>query len=114
MNITLFLQLLNQLRIYHWNTMSFAEHKAFGRSYDTLNDLIDNLIETFSGKYGRIVGSDGFNIKLENYGGNYLNVIEQYINAIQNIDFSQDPDLQNIQADILIDLQHLKYLLTLK
>ena len=33
----------NQMRVFHWQTMSYAEHKAFGKTYDNLTELIDNF-----------------------------------------------------------------------
>jgi hypothetical protein len=33
-HIEKFLTLQNQLRIHHWQTPSFAEHKALGKAYE--------------------------------------------------------------------------------
>jgi hypothetical protein len=42
-----------QLRILHWQTDSFAQHEAFGKTYAALGDLIDAFMEGVMGKYGR-------------------------------------------------------------
>ena len=48
------LKLITQLRIFHWQTESYAQHKAFGNAYESLSDLLDRLVEVHQGKYGRI------------------------------------------------------------
>ena len=39
-----------QAQIFHRQTGSFAEHDALGDYYDSIEDLIDDLIETYQGK----------------------------------------------------------------
>ena len=41
------IKLQNQLRINHWQTDSYAQHKAFGETYDALGGLLDELVETY-------------------------------------------------------------------
>ena len=70
MLVTNLLTILNQLRIYHWQTRgkgSFAQHKALDKAYGEFSDLIDSFVEVFMGKYGRIKSKDGFTITLVNY-----------------------------------------------
>lgn len=40
-------QFQNQVRIYHWQTKSYARHMAFGKTYDALGDLIDSFVEIY-------------------------------------------------------------------
>ena len=47
------LRIQQQLRILHWQTKSYARHKAYGKTYDELGDLIDEFMEVQMGKYGR-------------------------------------------------------------
>lgn len=48
-----------QARLFHWNTSSFAEHKAMGEFYDGIGDLADTFVEAYMGEYGRVnVGHD--------------------------------------------------------
>ena len=37
---------------YHWNTISFATHKALEDYYKAIRTLIDKLVETAQGKFG--------------------------------------------------------------
>ena len=52
--ITPFLKIQQQLRIFHWQTESYAQHKAFGKAYEEFDDLIDTFVETYIGKYGKV------------------------------------------------------------
>ena len=47
--ITKFLTLHNQLKVYHWQTDSYAQHQAFGGAYNEFTDLIDTFVEEFMG-----------------------------------------------------------------
>ena len=41
--------------ILHLQTTSYAEHKALDEFYNELPDLVDSLIESYQGKYGRVL-----------------------------------------------------------
>lgn len=44
-HVLFFLQLQNNVQLFHWNTTSFASHKATDALYKTLAPLIDAFIE---------------------------------------------------------------------
>jgi hypothetical protein len=118
MIVTNLLTLQNQLKIHHWQTKSYAEHKALGRAYDEFSGLIDEFIEVFMGKYGRIESRDGFKIELSNYNDlSTVDFVDKYINYLvtelpKGLEES-DTDLFNIRDEMLAQLNKLKYLLTL-
>lgn len=115
--ITPFLKIQNQLRIYHWQTTSYAQHKAFGEAYDKLGDLIDTFIEVFIGKYGTVRAEISYKIELDNLTDDYQIHIDDYIayliNLSNHLDEEKDTDLLNIRDEMLAALNQLKYLLTL-
>jgi DNA-binding ferritin-like protein len=115
--ISPFLKIQNQLRIFHWQTTSYAQHKAFGKAYENLDDLIDNFVETFTGKYGRSKASVQYTIDLDNLSDNYLSVVDSFISYLiginEEIDQVLDSDLLNIRDEMLGELNRLKYLLSL-
>jgi len=43
--ILFFLQLLNNIQLVHWNTKSFAAHKATDHLYKALHPLVDSFVE---------------------------------------------------------------------
>ncbi len=118
MIVTNLLTLHNQLKIHHWQTKSYAEHQALGGAYDEFSGLIDEFIEVFMGKYGRIESKDGFKIELSYYKDiGTVDFADKYIDYLVNelpksLEES-DTDLLNIRDEMLAQLNKLKYLLTL-
>jgi DNA-binding ferritin-like protein len=112
-----FIQLQQQFRTLHWETKSYARHKAYGEIYDSLDDLIDTFMETHMGKYGRpkfetvsIELKAMKNVKVNDFIGESID----FLNGLtQKLD-EKDTDLLNIRDEMLGDLNKLKYLLTLK
>lgn len=44
----------NLLHFAHWNTKSFSSHMALGDLYDSIVDDVDDIVETYQGKFGLI------------------------------------------------------------
>jgi len=113
------IKLQNQFRILHWQTKSYAQHKALGKAYDNLDDTIDKLVETHQGKYGRLAFSEPFSIDLMNSDDidiiSVLDEVTDYLVTQFNDEMgnTKDTDCLNIRDEILGDLNRLKYLLTL-
>jgi hypothetical protein len=116
--IPFFLSLQNQLKVFHWQTTSYAQHMAFGSTYDTLDGLIDGFVEVCIGKHGRNI-PEIINMKIYSLENKEpLEVVDVYIEMlVQEITPAlpkEDTDLLNIKDEILASLNKLKYLLTLK
>lgn len=118
MFITKFLEIQNQLRIFHWQTKSFSEHKALGEAYGGLDDLIDSFVETYFGTNGVRRATKTFDISLSNYDADGpKKVIDDAISFLTNeLDslVQGNTDLLNTRDDMLSLMHHTKYLLTLK
>lgn len=112
------LLILNQIKMYHWQTESFAQHKALGNTYDSLNDLIDNFVEILIGKYGRdVLVSSTLNIRRSedlDLGDSLNSILPYLINLTDVLDQKSDSDLLNVRDEMLGEINKLKYLLTLK
>lgn len=110
------IQIQGQLRILHWQTESYAEHKAFGKIYDSLDDHFDNLIEVYSGKYQRPKFGGVTELSFADYDAikidAFLTATEEFF--VDAFMAEQDAELNNIKEEIVADIQRLKYLLTLK
>jgi DNA-binding ferritin-like protein len=112
-----FLKSQAQLKLLHWQTKSYAKHKAFEDTYNALEDMIDEFIEAFQGKYGRIFLEDK-TLELININDDKINSLAQ-----DNIQFLEiqltsllnehDVDLLSIKDDMIIQWNKLRYLLTL-
>ena len=126
--VTPLLTILNQIKIYHWQTKSFSEHKALDSTYDALGGLIDEFVETYQGIFGRIRSASGsFVFELENLQTNseglmsesdLLMKVDQWIVYLKTFDQDENlknkTDLLNIRDEMLGTLNQLKYLLTLR
>jgi DNA-binding ferritin-like protein len=116
--ITPLLKIQNQLRIFHWQTTSYAQHKAFGKAYEALDGHIDEFVEVYMGKYGRVRAKMTYNIELDNLADDYLAYVNDfiaYLHEMSNeLEASRDSDLLNIRDTMLSELNRLKYLLTLQ
>jgi hypothetical protein len=115
---TSMLQMQKQYQIFHWQTTSFSQHKSFGKIYESLDENIDTFIETYMGKYGRVISASKFNLEMSNYSDlNFATATDSYIEFLINLtnmlDAARDTDLLNIRDEILGNLNRLKYLLTL-
>lgn len=115
-----FITLQEQFRILHWQTKSYARHNAYGGIYGELNGLIDDFIEIYMGKYGRVEFASGQgNIILQNSDvlglNNFLNEHLDFLISLTNsLDSQKDSDLLNIRDEMMSQINKLKYLLTLE
>jgi hypothetical protein len=115
---TTLLQMQQQYKILHWQTTSFSQHKSFDEIVSSLIENTDEFIETYMGKYGRVIAANTFNITLANYKDtDFMALTNNYIGFLiglnDMLDETQDSDLLNIRDEILGSLNQLKYLLTL-
>jgi hypothetical protein len=109
-------QIQGQMKILHWQTESFAEHNAFGETYESLDERFDRLIEVYSGKYGRpkfggvqqLTYADYDSLKVDIF----LTAACEFFTDLFMAE--QDAELANLRDEIIADIQKLKYLLTLK
>lgn len=108
-----------QLRFLHWQTKSYAKHKAYGELYDTFNDLIDEFAEACMGKHGRPIFSGGYSIEGQDISEismqNFIDGTCIFLMEFNDIfDSQEDSDLLNLRDEMMASLNKLKYLLTLE
>jgi hypothetical protein len=108
-------EIQTQLKFFHWQTKSYARHKAYGKTYDAMSDLIDNFVEILMGKYGRVPA-----MPMRIYNRNEkdaVTFIEEtigYLISLSNeLDANGDTDLLNIRDEMLALFNKLRYLITL-
>jgi len=112
--ITGLLQFQQQIRLFHWMTESFAEHKAFGKTYEALDDQIDELVESFIGKFGRETQEE-ITLKLKPYADKNIQqsfLVFRAFLASMNKELSGSSELLNMRDGILGEVDHLIYRLT--
>ena len=115
--VRVMLQMLNNIKLYHWNTFSYPEHKATDELYSSLGDNIDKFVEILLGKeHSRINLKYIQAIKIHNLNDKkaLIESINRYKMYLDKMPSSFGTDLLNIRDEILGDLNKFLYLLTLE
>jgi hypothetical protein len=107
------------IKLYHWKTHSYAEHKATDELHGRISDHIDKFVEV-------LLGKDSSRLQMMVHKMDLLNmnntkelkeVIFKYIDFLTSLnhmfDSNRDSDLLNIRDEILADLNQFLYLLSL-
>ena len=51
--IKMLMQMVSQVKLFHWQTESYGHHKALDKLYSNLSDFMDEFVEVCMGKHGR-------------------------------------------------------------
>ena len=113
-----FMELLTMIKLYHWKTHSYSQHKATDELYEKLNENIDKFVEVLLGKSKHRVTM--MENKMKMYDLEDKMELKEHIFEYRqflvdlNQDFStkKDSDLFSIRDDILADLNQFLYLLS--
>lgn len=103
-----------QLKIMHWGTESYAQHNAYGTTYESIDEGLDALVESYQGYYPRI--NFGGTFEFGSFGSvdttQWLKTILDCLNAMREM-FDKS-DLQNLADELIASVSKLIYLLSLK
>jgi DNA-binding ferritin-like protein len=117
-----FLEMLIMVKLYHWKTQSYAQHKATDELYSKLNENIDNFVEVLLGKTETrtnllkkptislidLSSKEQLKTQINDFKVYLVNLTDnKFIMKMSNT------DLLNIRDEILGDLNQFLYLLTL-
>jgi hypothetical protein len=115
--VTCLLTIRNQIKLYHWQTKSFARHTATDGLTSKLDETIDSFVESYMGRYGRpkVSGS----IKLHNFSESaartFVAAQTVYLTKVLPKKFGKDDtDLLNLRDELLGELNKVLYLFTLQ
>lgn len=113
-----FLEILNTIKLYHWKTQSYSQHKATDEIHEKLSANVDRFVEVLLGKdQSRITmidktmkmndskNTDDFKDKIFGYRSTIIQLIKQCHKK-------RDSDLENILAEMLADINQFLYLLS--
>jgi hypothetical protein len=116
------MKMLLIVKFHHWETESYALHKATDDLYATLNTLVDKFVEVLLGKVGRAAlfpsTSMVHNIELpvSMPKTEFIDVLQSYISMFQRMDtdpvLATHSDLLNIRDEINSTLNQFMYLST--
>ena len=113
-----FLEMLNTVKLYHWKTHSYAQHKATDELYSKLNENIDTFVEILLGKdesrvrmvekRSRLIDSENTN----DFKSRIYEYREFLIDISKFFDEKRDSDLLSIRDEILGHINQFLYLMT--
>lgn len=110
--------LRDQVKVYHWQTESYARHKATDDLAGSLDESIDKFVEVYMGKYGRpkFTASSGV-IRVRNFHdksapGLLKDAIDWLTHKLPKHLKPTDTDLLNIRDEIVGELNKTLYLFT--
>lgn len=114
-----FFKFQNELKLYHWQTYSYARHKAADSLFSDLGDSTDEFIEIFMGKYGKRVKLSPKRMVIRTFTDsnvdalllefrNFLTDLEAHLPSKRNTS-----DLLNIRDELLGKVNQTLYLFTL-
>lgn len=116
--VTFFIEILNNVKLYHWRTKSYAQHKATDELYENLNKNMDTFVEVILGKdESRIktlekeVNVLDFSNKKE-FKENIFKFREFLIDMNHHLDKDRDSDLLSIRDELLVNINQFLYLMT--
>ena len=117
--IEVFFHMQLNIKLYHWQTRSYARHKATDELLGNLSSLIDEFIEVYMGRYKRPDFGGGISVEVVELSDEMAKkLIEQYISTMKTkvpkyLKKESDTDLLNIRDEILSNMNKTLYLFTL-
>ena len=115
-----FIEMLNTIKLYHWNTHSYAQHKATDELHEKLSGHVDKFVEILLGKDESRISELNAKSNLNNFKhtASFKDQIyhyrEYFIQMDKCLDPNRDTDLLNVRDEILGDLNQFLYLMTLR
>ena len=112
--------MVNVVKLYHWKTQSYSEHKATDDLHAHLNENVDKFVEVMLGKdESRIQQWDKkMEIMQPDNHKQFKNKLYGYrqflIDLTECLDSRRDTDLLNIRDEILSDINQFLYLFTFR
>ncbi|MCI4435858.1 MAG: hypothetical protein JHC33_03500 [Ignisphaera sp.] len=103
-----------QLHLLHWQTTSYAEHKALGKLYEYVQDFKDGVVEKLMGYTGKRPGA----YKIEPLGGaNATSVVSELMSFASSLkaygEKNSYHDVCNLADSLSGEAAKTKFLLTL-
>jgi len=117
--VRVMLEMLNTVKLYHWKTRSYSQHKATDELYERLNENIDKFVEVLLGKSSSRINMIEKNIYLKDYSetSDFKQKIYEFREFLKDLSIyfndRNDSDLLSIRDDILADINQFLYLMTL-
>lgn len=120
-NISFFFLLQTQLKLYHWQTRSYARHVATDKVLAELLEHIDKYVEVYIGKYGRerLTKEQATTVVQNMTEAGIVKFVRAAVRhmegpLVRGLKAGADSDLINMRDEMVAELNQLLYLFTLK
>jgi len=115
--VLFFFELQLNLKMYHWTTSSYANHKTTNKLLDKLSDLVDSFIEKYMGAYTRPVMKSDNSVFIQNMTKTkYIKLLKQaqdYLRGDLEKIIAKNTELLNIRDEMLGEIDQALYFSTL-
>jgi hypothetical protein len=113
-----FLTLHNQVKLYHWTTMSYATHKALDELHEHLGGLIDRFIETYMGHFDMQPVKPPFKVRIDIVSENgkikpWLRSQRDALTTMSKTEYKDLPGFTNILEEMISLFDNTIYLVNL-
>jgi dihydroorotate dehydrogenase len=115
--VLIFLELLNMIKLFHWQTYQYSVHKSTDQLYEELSNNIDKYVEIMLGKNISRPNIQQKSTPLYSCLNlpSFLKQIDKYKKYFVHLKYSPEhSDLSNIRDEILGNLNQFTYLLSFK
>ena len=106
------------IKMNHWFTPSYNRHKITDKLHVTVSDLIDRLIETYQGRYGKEhpnMSKYSLDVPITVSNQQFDVLIDEYIDKVMTKYYPYfNKEMVAIMDELLEALQQSKYLLSLQ
>lgn len=114
-NLVSFLfQLQISVKMFHWQTRSYAVHVASGQLFDRVVELTDAFIEQYIGTYGRPRMASNASVSVPNMTKSAMLSMLRDAMSYLSTRVPRDSHLQNLRDELTGELAKMVYLLTLR
>jgi len=110
------LEMINVVKLYHWQTQSYSVHKATDKLYEKLDGNVDRFVEVYLGKDGSRISKWDNEMSLIQYNRkkdfkSRMFEFREFLTDLSNqFDEKKDSDLLSIRDEILVDINQFLYL----
>ena len=115
--ILIFLEILNMIKLFHWQSHQYSVHKSTDQLYEELSNNIDKYVEIMLGKNMSRPNIQQKSIPVYSFLNfpSFLKQIQKYKKYFVHLKYSPEhSDLSNIRDEILGNLNQFTYLLSFK
>lgn len=119
--VSFFMEMLTTIKLYHWKTRSYSQHKATDELHERLQENIDKFVEVMLGKTRG--GAERVKMiqkclhifdfsKKSDFRDQIIEYREFLMRMSQFLDKERDNDLLNIRDEMVADVNQFLYLLS--